>query len=613
MAGKAARALTVVISPLQSLMKDQVDNLSEKGIVDAVAINGTLSPVERAEAVERVASGMASLLYISPESLRSKTLETLLLSRHIARFVIDEAHCFSAWGQDFRVDYLFIGDFIRELQRKKADNSVIPVSCFTATAKRKVIGDIRDYFKQKLDLDLELYASSAERENLHYAAIHQETEDEKYITLRNLIDQKQCPTIVYVSRTRRAKELSERLSRDGISALPYHGKMDPAEKIKNQEAFIRNETRVIVATSAFGMGVDKKDVGLVIHYDISDSLENYIQESGRAGRDPNTRAECYILYHDGDLDKHFLLLNQNKVSINEIQRVWKAIKDFTLRRHTVCCSPLELARQAGWDDSPSSDMEIRIKTAVAALENAGYIKRGRNVPHIYATSITVQNMAEAAEKIDQSQLFSKEQRLTAKRVINSLISSRSIARAGNDDAESRVDYLADTLGLTREDVIYTVNLMRREGLLADNLDMSAYILRDDTKNKSLGILRRFGKLERFILSQFEEGERDLNLKQCNEDAQSAGIAGVSVRNIRTILYYMTIKRLIRKDEKAYKNAAHIILNFTPQQLEEKLRFRLALCEFIIKKLFEQSRREAQTEDASDTAPVLFSLVGLYNA
>ena len=263
MAGKAAHALTVIISPLQSLMKDQVDNLSEKGIVDAVAINGTLSPVERAEAVERVASGMASLLYISPESLRSKTLETLLLSRHIARFVIDEAHCFSAWGQDFRVDYLFIGDFIRELQRKKADNSVIPVSCFTATAKRKVIGDIRDYFKQKLDLDLELYASSAERENLHYAAIHQETEDEKYITLRNLIDQKQCPTIVYVSRTRRAKELSERLSRDGISALPYHGKMDPAEKIKNQEAFIRNETRVIVATSAFGMGVDKKDVGLM--------------------------------------------------------------------------------------------------------------------------------------------------------------------------------------------------------------------------------------------------------------------------------------------------------------------------------------------------------------
>ena len=613
MAGKAAHALTVVISPLQSLMKDQVDNLSERGIVDAVTINGMLSPVERAEAVERVASGMASLLYISPESLRSRTLETLLLSRHIARFVIDEAHCFSAWGQDFRVDYLFIGDFIRELQRKKADNAVIPVSCFTATAKQKVISDIRDYFKRKLDLDLELYASAAERENLRYAVLHQETEEEKYATLRNLIEQKQCPTIVYVSRTRRARELSERLSRDGISALPYHGKMDVTEKITNQEAFIRNEARVIVATSAFGMGVDKKDVGLVIHYDISDSLENYIQEAGRAGRDPNTEAACYVLYHDGDLDKHFLLLNQNKVSISEIQRVWKAIKDLTPRRNTAFCSPLELARQAGWDDSPSSDMEIRIKTAVAALESAGYIKRGRNVPHVYATSITVENMTEAAERIDESQLFSGEQRLTAKRIISSLISSRSIAQAGNDDAESRVDYLADILGLTREDVIYTVNLMRREGLLADNLDMSAYILREDTENKSLGILRRFGKLEGFLLSQFGDGgECDLNLKRCNEDAQAAGIAGASVRNIRTILYYMTIKGLIRKDEKAYKNAAHIIPNFTPRQLEEKLRFRLALCEFVIGKLFEGARKEIQTENR-DTAPVLFSLVGLYNA
>ena len=614
MAGKSAHALTVVISPLQSLMKDQVDNLSERGIVDAVTINGALSPVERAEAVERVASGMASLLYIAPESLRSRTLETLLLSRPVARFVIDEAHCFSAWGQDFRVDYLFIGDFIRELQRKKADNAVIPVSCFTATAKQKVISDIRDYFKRKLDLDLELYASAADRENLRYFVLHQETEEEKYATLRNLIEQKQCPTIVYVSRTRRARELAERLSRDGIPALPYHGKLDATEKIANQEAFIRNEARVIVATSAFGMGVDKKDVGLVIHYDISDSLENYIQEAGRAGRDPESEAECYVLYQDGDLDKHFLLLNQNKVSISEIQRVWKAIKDLTLRRNTAFCSPLELARQSGWDDSPSSDMEIRIKTAVAALENAGYIKRGRNVPHVYATSITVENMTEATERIDRSEAFSGERRLTAKRIMSSLISSRSIAQAGNDDAESRVDYLADILGLTREDVIYTVNLMRREGLLADNLDMSAYILREDTENKSLGILRRFGKLEGFLLSQFGDGgECDLNLKQCNEDAQAAGIAGASVRNIRTVLYYMTIKGLIRKEEIAYKNAAHIAVNFTPRQLEEKLGFRLALCEFIIGKLFERAQREIQPENGSDTASVLFSLVGLYNA
>lgn len=118
MAGENYKGLTVVISPLQSLMKDQVDNLSEKGIVDAVTINGLLDPIERAESIRRVESGLASLLYISPESLRSKTIEKLLLSRQIARFVIDEAHCFSSWGHDFRVDYLYIGDFIKEFKNR---------------------------------------------------------------------------------------------------------------------------------------------------------------------------------------------------------------------------------------------------------------------------------------------------------------------------------------------------------------------------------------------------------------------------------------------------------------------------------------------------------------
>ena len=140
--GRAVHGLTVVISPLQSLMKDQVDNLAEQGITEAVTINGLLDPVSRANAFDRVADGSASLLYIAPEMLRSKTIEKLLLSRNVVRFVIDEAHCFSSWGQDFRVDYLYIGDFIRNLQEKKKLTNPIPVSCFTATAKQKVITDI---------------------------------------------------------------------------------------------------------------------------------------------------------------------------------------------------------------------------------------------------------------------------------------------------------------------------------------------------------------------------------------------------------------------------------------------------------------------------------------
>ena len=127
---------------------------------------------------------------------------------------------------------------------------------------------------------------------MHYTVIHADTPEEKYLRLRDLISGHTCPTIVYASRTKRTKEVAERLQRDNINALPFNGKMEAAEKVTNQNAFMNDEAQVIVATSAFGMGVDKKDVGLVIHYDISDSLENYVQESGRAGRDPHLQAEC---------------------------------------------------------------------------------------------------------------------------------------------------------------------------------------------------------------------------------------------------------------------------------------------------------------------------------
>jgi ATP-dependent DNA helicase RecQ len=183
MQGENLKGLTVVISPLQSLMKDQVDNLERHGITTDVTINGLLDPIERAKSFERVEDGSASILYISPESLRSKTIEKLLLGRKVVRFVIDEAHCFSSWGQDFRVDYLYIGDFIRNLQTKKNLEDNIPISCFTATAKQKVIEDIRDYFKEKLSLNLEVFTTKASRTNLHYKVFLKNEEEEVLLNL----------------------------------------------------------------------------------------------------------------------------------------------------------------------------------------------------------------------------------------------------------------------------------------------------------------------------------------------------------------------------------------------------------------------------------------------
>ena len=605
MAGELSRALTVVISPLQSLMKDQVDNLEKRNIAEAVTINGLLSPVERAEALERVANGIASILYISPESLRSKTIERLFLSRNIARFVIDEAHCFSAWGQDFRVDYLYIGDFIRELQEKKGNGCQIPVSCFTATAKQKVISDIKDYFKRKLNLELQLFATDSTRQNLRYEVLHMDSDEQKYTTMRNLIEMKDCPAIVYVSRTKRTYELAEKLSQDGIKARPFNGKMESSAKQENQNAFINDEIQVIVATSAFGMGVDKSNVKLVIHYDISDSLENYVQEAGRAGRDHNLQAECYVLYHDSDLDKHFMLLNQTKLSISEIQQVWTAIKNMT-REKTLYCSPLEIARRAGWDDS-GSDMETRVKSAIQALENAGYVKRGKNVPRIYATSILIPNMMEAGERIDNSQRFLDDsERMNAKRIIKSLISSRSIANAGNADAESRVDYLADLLGLEKKQVIWTIQMLREESILADSKDLTAYIRRNEQKNKSLKILQKYIALEKFLLTVFPETETVFNLKELNENALKQ-VKTATVRAIQTIFYYWTIRGYILKKQDAVSNRIDIQPKKEISNVGKKRMLCFSVAEFIVEFLFRRSQ-EIQTDQ--EEIQVLFSVLEL---
>ena len=548
MAGRTVHGLTVVISPLQSLMKDQVDSLAERGITDAVTINGLLDPITRALAIQRVQDGDASLLYISPELLRSKTIEKILLARHVVRFVIDEAHCFSAWGQDFRVDYLYIGKFIHEYQQKKGVVNSIPVSCFTATAKQKVIQDICDYFKQTLWINMDLFASNATRTNLHYAVLHADTDEDKYQKLRALLSENDSPAIVYVARTRRTHELSARLTRDGYHALPFNGKMDADVKIANQDAFMSGRVRIIVATSAFGMGVDKKDVGLVVHYNISDSLENYVQEVGRAGRDPHLSARCYVLYSDSDLDKHFVLLNQTKLSISEINQVWQAVRSMTKRREQVSCSALEIARSAGWgDDVPG--METRVHTAIAALEQAGYLERGNNMPHVYATGITVRNMDEARQRITQSVLFESDEREKAVRIIKSLISQKHIAKAQDAAAESRVDYLADILGMTKGEVVSAVVRMRQEGILADSRDITAYLPEAGiTVRRLMSILERFAKLEKYLLHRIPDSGILISCKQLNDDAVNGGITTSNEKSIRTLLYFLTVKKYIRKQE-----------------------------------------------------------------
>jgi ATP-dependent DNA helicase RecQ len=588
MSGENVRGLTVVISPLQSLMKDQVDNLEKAGITDAVTINGLLDPIERAKAMERVSNGSASLLYIAPESLRSRTMERLLLGRMLVRFVIDEAHCFSAWGQDFRVDYLYIGDFIRRMQTLKQLSEPIPVSCFTATAKLSVIADIRQYFREKLHLELDLFTANATRTNLRYAVTALDDEEEKYQTVRALIEAKRCPSILYVSRTHKADVLAQRLCQDGIEARPFHGKMDVSDKTANQNAFLAGEVPVMVATSAFGMGVDKKDVGLVVHYEIADSLENYVQEAGRAGRDEAITADCHILFNEEDLSKHFILLNQTKLSIKEIRQVWKAIKELTHFRSTVSYSALEIARKAGWDDGVM-DIETRLKTAVAALENAGYLRRGQNIPHVYADSILTKNAQEAIEKIRSSPRFSEREQVNATRIIRKLFSVKSRRHATDETPESRIDYISDQLGLEKETVIHLINLLCEERILADSKDLTAFIRRGEAKNRSLKVLEAFRAMENALLPLLTEEEQTFNLKDLNESFAEQGCPDVSVPRIKTLLTIWAIKQWVRRSNLPYSNNHVALLALDKQaSLRNKLEKRHELARFIVELLYERS-------------------------
>lgn len=548
--GETSKALTVVISPLQSLMKDQVDNLENKGIIDSVTINGLLDHIERKKAIDKVREGIATILYISPESLRSKTIENLLLSRNVTRFVIDEAHCFSSWGQDFRVDYLYIGEFIRNLQEKKGNGCKIAVSCFTATAKQKVISDIRDYFKEQLGLDLHIFATNSSRKNLKYQVINAKNDDEKDEILMNLIKEKKCPTIIYVSTAKTSCKLADKLTKHELEALPFNGKMDSKDKVINQDAFIKGSENggvdIMVATSAFGMGVDKANVGLVVHYEISDSLENYVQEAGRAGRDPSLNADCYVLFNEKDLDTHFGLLTNAKLTINEIQNVWRAIKKMTKGKENLCCSALDIAKEAGYQNDEGKDIETRIKTAINALESSGYLKRGQNSPRVFASGIKVKNYIEACNKIDNSSLFNNEEKQNAKRIVQNLISQNSKS-INLDNNETRIDYLANILGIDNRTVVECITKLRQIEVLADTNDMILFYDKSQLHKKN-ELLSSIIIIENYLLENvLNDTDKIIDLKQINDEMIKINFKKTNIKILKIILNHWANNEYIEKN------------------------------------------------------------------
>jgi len=305
--------ITVVVTPLISLMKDQVDNLRAAGI-RAVCLHSGLSRAEHRLALDRCRLGKAKLMYVSPEKLQSATFIDQLRSMDVSFLVVDEAHCISQWGYDFRPSYLKIS-LIRELFHD------IPVLALTASATPVVVDDIMDKlgFKER-----NVYARSFSRDNLSYIVRNDFDKERRLISV---LTNTSGSAIVYVRSRRRTREIADMLVRNGISADYYHAGLDATEKNEKQNNWKTDGVRVMVATNAFGMGIDKPDVRTVVHYDIPSSLEEYYQEAGRAGRD-GKEAFAVLLVSRADKGRLTRMLSEMFPPKDFIRRVYELAGNF---------------------------------------------------------------------------------------------------------------------------------------------------------------------------------------------------------------------------------------------------------------------------------------------
>ncbi len=305
--------ITLVVTPLISLMKDQVDNLRAAGI-RAVCLHSGLSRAEHRLALDRCRLGKAKLMYVSPEKLQSATFIDQLRSMDVSFLVVDEAHCISQWGYDFRPSYLKIS-LIRELFPD------IPVLALTASATPVVVDDIMDKlgFKER-----NVYARSFSRDNLSYIVRNDFDKERRLI---NVLTNTSGSAIVYVRSRRRTREIADMLVRNGISADYYHAGLDATEKNEKQNNWKTDGVRVMVATNAFGMGIDKPDVRTVVHYDIPSSLEEYYQEAGRAGRD-GKEAFAVLLVSRADKGRLTRMLSEMFPPKDFIRRVYELAGNF---------------------------------------------------------------------------------------------------------------------------------------------------------------------------------------------------------------------------------------------------------------------------------------------
>ncbi|HKV40004.1 MAG TPA: ATP-dependent DNA helicase RecQ, partial [Blastocatellia bacterium] len=356
-----SEGVTLVISPLIALMKDQVDALTARG-VPTTLINSSLGFREIKERLAATSEGRFKLIYISPERLRSDAIIQAIRAANIKLLAVDEAHCISHWGHDFRPDYLKIGVASELLGRPQT-------IALTATATPRVRQDIIDQLRLR---DPNVFVAGFDRPNLRLTVRHSGGEKDKLQAVKQILESVPGSGVIYAATRKAVEQLAARLKMSGYDAVPYHGAMPPDERTRVQERFMSGDIRAIVATNAFGMGIDKPDIRFVIHYHIPGSIEAYYQEIGRAGRD-GADAGCFLLFNYADTRTQQFFIDAGQPSIDLVTQVYRAIAAIQAEQqnqgdHTV--SPEAIASKIGV--KPAA-----IGPALGVLERAGHVERGR--------------------------------------------------------------------------------------------------------------------------------------------------------------------------------------------------------------------------------------------
>ena len=465
-------ALTVVISPLVALMADQVSSLEARGISCAAAINGLLSMPERAAVLERLRLGDIAILIIAPEQLRSHTLRQALGQREIGAWVLDEAHCLSKWGHDFRPDYRYVGRFIKE---RAGHGPVPPILCLTATAKPDVVQDMLEYFAAKVGVEMALFDGGASRDNLAFE-VRPTTPPEKLTSVWQLLMQELPPSqpggaIVYCATRKKTEQISEFLQHQGLRSGHFHAGLPPEAKKTAQEGFIRGDLSVICATNAFGMGIDKPDVRLVIHADMPGSLENYLQEAGRAGRDRQS-AKCVLLYTPEDVERQFGMSARSRLRQQEISAVLKSLRSLDRKKNRsgeVIATAGEILTEEsdGAFERDCATDDTRVRTAVAWLEEAALLERDENRVQVFPSSLRITSLEEARKKLIKQEIFERY-RAQLLQIVETLFEA-------DPDEGISTDELMGRTGLSPQQIRKAMNDLETLGLCSNDMALTAFV------------------------------------------------------------------------------------------------------------------------------------------